>query len=471
MRRPFLLLGLLVACLPACTSPAPPAETHPAVRNGEAGDVPDGPPPAAVTALLGEISPRRMRETVDHLAAFGTRHTLSETGSLTHGIGAARRWIRAQFQRDAQASGRQGDEAMEVAFDRFEQEPDGRRILEPAELVNVVARLPGHLPEARKRLYYVIGHYDSRASDALDARSAAPGADDDGSGVAVVLELARVMSRRSYDSTLVFMATCGEEQGLYGARHHADAARAAGLDIRAVLSNDIVGDPTSPSGRLSRRAVRIFSQALPANADPRKIARLAAFSDSPSRQLARSVARVAAWHQTLVQPMLVFRTDRFLRGGDHTAFNRAGYPAVRFTEVEETFTRQHQDVRRENGISYGDLPEFVDAGYLADVARVNGAALAHLANAPSTPGDARIIVAALTTDTLLRWSPSPESDLAGYEVVWRRTTSPVWEEVRDVGKVTEARLDLSKDNYFFGIRAYDQEGYRSPAAFPSAARE
>lgn len=472
--RSALLACLLVTGLSFCTpditsvapvpqNPAPLPAMHPA-----------GNPPPAVTRMLAAISPRRVHATVEHLAAFGTRHTLSATDSPERGIGAARRWIREQFEEIAKTADGDTGHSLEVSFDRFEQPADGRRIPEATEMVNVVARLPGRMPAARDRLYYVIGHYDSRASDALDTTSDAPGADDDASGVAVVLELARVMSPLSFDSTLVFMATCGEEQGLYGARHAAEAARAAGQDVRAVLSNDIVGDPTSSTGRNFPRAVRLFSEAVPAIATPddlSRLRRLAALGDSPSRQLARAIAEVATWHVTAVQPMLVFRTDRFLRGGDHTAFNRAGFAAVRFTEVEETFSRQHQNVRTEDGIAYGDLPEFVDGDYLAGVARVNAAALAHLANAPSTPTEARIVVASLDMGTLLRWSASPEEDVAGYEVVWRPTTSPTWQEVRDVGNVTEARLDVSKDNVFFGVRAYDRDGYRSPAAFPTAARK
>jgi hypothetical protein len=253
---------------------------------------------------------------------------------------------------------------------------------------------------------------------------------------------------------------------------HAAAARAAGADIRGVLSNDIVGDPTAPSGATHRERVRVFSEAVPQEATPEALAelrRLAGESDSPSRQLARYIREVAEWHDLEVVPQVVFRHDRFLRGGDHSAFNAAGYPAVRFTVVEEHYNRQHQDVRTEGGVAYGDLPAFVDGPYLAGVARTNGAALMHLANAPSTPADARIVTAELASDTTLRWSASPEPDVAGYEILWRETTSGFWQHARDVGQVTEVRLPMSKDNWFFAVRAYDKEGYRSPAAFPRAA--
>jgi hypothetical protein len=438
------------------------------------GAVPAGPPPAAVTELLAEVSEERLRTTVDRLAGFGTRHTLSDTASESRGIGAARRWIRGEMEAAAAASGRTGEEAMRVGFDAHTYGPDDRRIDREVEIVNVVAELPGAMPEARGRRYYVIGHYDSRNSDEMDREGDAPGADDDGSGTALVVELARVLARHRFDATVVLMATAGEEQGLLGARLHAAAAREAGVDVRAVLSNDIVGDPSSPLGGSYPTLVRVFSPALPREPAPEELARirsLAAESDSPSRQLARFVAETAAWHDLGLRPMLVFRPDRFLRGGDHTAFVEQGFPGVRFTEVSETYARQHQDVRVEDGVSYGDLPEHVDAGYLAGVARVNAAALVHLANAPSPPAEPRMVVSGLANDTTLAWEPSPEPDVAGYEVVWRPTTSPVWTNAQVVGAVTRTTLPLSKDDLLFGVRAYDRDGFRSPVAFAGVERE
>jgi hypothetical protein len=415
-----------------------------------------------------------MARYVETLAGFGTRHTLSDTRSDERGIGAARRWIKAELELSAQASGRGKKDAMAVLFERHEQLPDGRRIDRTVELVNVVAVLPGAVRKARSRRYYVIGHYDSCASDIMDATSDAPGANDDASGVAVVLELARIMALRKHDATLVFMATVAEEQGLLGARLHAKAARKKRLDIRGVLNNDIVGDPTGPSGTVHADRVRVFSDGLPGSFDEHRfssVRNLAAASDSASRQLARFIATVAAWHATPVQPMLVFRRDRFLRGGDHTAFDDEGFPAVRLTEVEESPDRQHQDPRTEGDRKYGDLPEFVDSEFLANVARLNLAALAHLANAPSVPSDARVLVGSAARGTTLAWSKSPEPDVAGYEIVWRETTSPVWQHAQDVGDVERATLELNKDNYFVGVRAYDEDGYRSPVAFPTAARK
>ncbi len=433
-----------------------------------------------VDDVTAAVSPARIRADIDTLAAFGTRHTLSETESDTRGIGAARRWIKSEFDEIARTAGRMRGQEIGVEFDTHTVEPDGRRIIHQVDVVNVKMTIPGSMPEARERLYYVVGHYDSRNSEANDVEGDAPGANDDGSGTAVCMELARVLSRQRLDSTVVLMPVAGEEQGLYGARAHAKAARDAGLDIRGVLSNDIVGDPTGPGGREARDQVRVFSEGLPiaAMADPRggtqalaTIRSYATESDSASRQLARYVAEVSRVHDLAVKPMLVYRPDRFLRGGDHTGFNEAGYPAVRFCEVYENYDRQHQYVRTEGGVQFGDLAEHVDEEYLADVARLNAAAIVHLANAPSEPTNARIIVAELTNDTTLRWDPSPEPDVAGYEVVWRATTAPEWEHAEDVGNVTEATIDRSKDNWFFGVRSYDRDGYRSPVVIPRAARE
>lgn len=460
MRR-ACVIGIAVLGLAACREGRTKAPDG-APDEARSTDVPSGDPPKAVVEMLAAIDGDRMHRDVTALASFGTRHTSSNVADPKRGIGAAREHIRAELTK--------AGKRLDVAFDTHLVEPDGRRIAKTVEVVNVVATLPGSMPEAAARHYYVIGHYDSRASDPMDAEIDAPGANDDASGVSVVLELARVMAPRSFDATIVFMATAGEEQGLIGADRHARAARESGVDIRGVLNNDIVGDPSSPVGDRNDTQVRLFSAALDAwllDEDLERIRELSSTHDSTSRQLARFVDTVARWHALPVQAKLVFRHDRFLRGGDHTAFNASGFPAVRFCEVDEDYTRQHQDVRE----GFGDLVQFVDAKYLGGVARINAAALAHLANAPSTPPNARIVTAELTNDTTLRWDASPEPDVAGYEVVWRDTTSPRWDETKDVGDVTEATLPLSKDVYFFGLRAYDRDGYRSPVAFPIAAEE
>lgn len=421
--------------------------------------MPDAPSPAEVTALLAEVSPVRLRATVDRLAAFGTRHTLSPAAD-DRGIAAARTWIASELR----AAG--GN--LQVSLDAHAVSPDGRRIDTKVDVVNVVAILPGAMPEAASRRYYVIGHYDSRNSDVMDRTGDAPGANDDGSGTALVIELARVMASRRFDATIVFMATAGEEQGLVGARRHAAAAKKAGLDVRAVLSNDIVGDPTGPDDRRDDTAVRVFSEGLPLARDEAQAAalrNLGAEWDSPSRQLARFVEFVARWHALSVRPALRFRPDRYLRGGDHIAFNEQGFAAVRFTEMAERYDRQHQDLRTEAGHAFGDVAEHVDEHYLAGVARLDAAALAHLANAPSPPADVRLVTAELAVDTTVRWTASPEPDVAGYEVVWRATTASTWTHVKDAGTAVELRLPVSKDDWHFGVRAYDDAGYRSPVAF------
>lgn len=431
--------------------------------------------------VMAAVQPANLRAHVDRLAGFGTRHTASETDSETRGIGAARRWVKSAFENAASGSGRSGELAVRVEFDSHMVPADGRRILNDTEVVNVVCTIPGADPASRDRLYYVLAHLDSRATDPTDAVSDAPGANDDASGVAALIELARVLSKERLDSTIVLMATSGEEQGLYGARLHAQAAKARGADIRGVLNNDTIGNPLGADGREARDKVRILSEGLPLEVlaqDPNRLATfvrqarmLGSESDGISRQLARYVHEIGELHRAPVRAMLVFRPDRFLRGGDHTPFNELGFAGVRFCEVHEDYTQQHQDVRVENGIRYGDLAEFVDAEYLADVTRLNAITLVHLANAPSVPGNARIIVANLDTDTTLRWDASPEADVAGYEIVWRETTSPVWQESQDVGNATEGTVDLSKDNWIFGVRSYDRDGYRSPVAFPMPSRD
>lgn len=435
------------------------------------------PPEKVVGEAVALIEADRVMQDLGTLVDFGTRHTMSETLSDDRGIGAARRWLAGEFERYAAEAGR--DDVV-VELESHLVVADGRRITEDTEVVNVVCTIPGSDPDAKWRHYYIVAHYDSRVSGALDAESDSPGANDDGSGTVVCLAVARALMNVRLDSTVVIMPVAGEEQGLYGSRRHAGIARDIGKDIRAVLSNDTVGDPTGPGGREARSEIRVFSEGIPtailaeqgraANA-VRTIRSLSAESDSTSRQLARYLKEVADLHDLPVKPRLIYRPDRFLRGGDHTGFNEAGFAAVRLTEVYENYDQQHQDVRTEDGKQFGDLIEFVDGDYIADVARLNIAGLIHLANAPSEPGNARMIVAQLTNDTTLRWEPSPESDVAGYEIVWRETTSPYWQHSQDVGNTTEGTIDLSKDNWFFGVRAYDADGYRSPVAFPIAARE
>ncbi len=432
--------------------------------------------------VIKAVDPKHIQMTIDTLVGFGTRHTMSETESDTRGIGAARRWVKAQFEANIEGHGKTGDAMPKVYFDTHMVAPDGRRVTEPVEVVNVICEIPGVSPESRDRLYYVLAHLDSRASDANDSISDAPGANDDGSGVAALIELVRVLAKEELESTIILMATSGEEQGLFGARLHAQQAVKDGKDIRAVLNNDTIGDPTGVlKGQDGRNEIRVFSEGIPASmlmleddeiADElRKIRLYGMESDSKSRQLARYIAKVAKTHQTTVVPKLVFRPDRFLRGGDHTPFNELGFAAIRFCEVYENYDHQHQDIRVEDGVQYGDLADFVDAEYLADVTRLNAAVLVHLANSPSAPSNARVLIAELSNRTTIRWDASPESDVEGYEIVWRDSTSSDWEHSKDVGRSTQGIAPLSKDNWLFGVRAYDADGYRSVVSYPRPARE
>ena len=432
--------------------------------------------------VIEAVDAEHIQRTIDTLVGFGTRHTMSDTESDERGIGAARRWVHSQFEQNIAGHGKSGDSTPKVYFDTHQVEPDGRRINEAVDVVNVICEIPGTQPASRDRLYYVLAHLDSRASEANDATSDAPGANDDGSGVAALIELARVLSKEHLESTVILMATSGEEQGLFGARLHAQQALANGKDIRGVLNNDTVGDPTGVlPDQDGRKVIRVFSEGLPATmlsleeseigASVRKVRMYGTESDSVSRQLARYIADIGRLHRTTVQPKLIFRPDRFLRGGDHTPFNELGFPAIRFCEMYENYDHQHQDVRMEDDTQFGDLAEYVDAEYLADVTRLNGAVLVHLANAPSTPTNARVMISELTNDTTLRWDASPEPDVAGYEIVWRESTDWTWMKTQDVGNTTEGTVDLSKDNWLFGVRSYDHDGYRSPVAYPFPARQ
>jgi hypothetical protein len=315
----------------------------------------------------------------------------------------------------------------------------------------------------------VTGHYDSRNSDTFDAKGDAPGANDDASGTAVSSECARVLSKLKFPATIIFLTVAGEEQGLNGSKHFAQMAKQQGWNLEAVLNNDIVGGNKSADQDAS--VVRVFSEGVPAAADEkqlRQIRNLGGESDSPSRELARYIAEAGRTYDTGVKPLLVFRLDRYLRGGDHYSFNQQGFAAVRFTEYREDYNHQHQNVRTENGVEYGDLPKFVDFDYVARVARLNAASLASLASAPAPPGNVRLVTANLENDSTLKWDASPGA--SGYEVVWRATSAPEWDHARAVGNVTRATMKLSKDNVIFAVRAIDNQGHRSLPVVPLPER-
>ncbi len=421
-------------------------------------------PDKELRAILREVDPKRIEAIVRKLVTFGTRHTLSTQDDPNRGIGAARDWIYAEMQKYAAAS----EGRMTVELQSYIQQP-ADRIPVPTKITNVRATLRGSVtPE---RVYVVSGHYDSRVTDVMNSTADAPGADDDASGVAVSMELARIMATRSPKATIVFCAVAGEEQGLYGARFMAAQYKAAGVDVQAMFTNDIIGSSHADDGEVDAHTIRLFAEGVPTAETPAEAAirrSVGGENDSPPRQLGRFVREVAVNHDTDMNVRVIYRRDRYLRGGDHIGFLEQGYPAARFTEVNEDFAHQHQDVRvDENGKQFGDLPEFCDFPFIARVARVNAAALWTLATAPGTPKNVRVVTSNLTNDTELVWARGTEPDLAGYEVVWRETTAPEWTDVKRVGDVTTATIDLSKDNVFFGVRAVDTAGHRSPVAYPT----
>jgi hypothetical protein len=332
-------------------------------------------------------------------------------------------------------------------------------------ITDVYAVLKGTDPAAAQRIVLVTGHYDSRNTDVLDVKQDAPGANDDASGVAVSLECARVLSKQRFPATITFLTVAGEEQGLYGSGHFAQMAREQNWNVEAALNNDIVGGDRSAGQKAG--VVRVFSESLPKTLDEAQLRQLRASGgeqDSASRQLARYVAEVAAIYDTDVEPLLIFRLDRYLRGGDHISFNDQGYAAVRFTEYRENFDHQHQTVRTEKGVEYGDLPKWVDFDYVAGVARVNAATLASLASAPAPPADVTMLTSNLDNSSTIEWSAVPGA--SGYEVLWRDTSSPDWERVQDTHGATQVTLPISKDNVIFAVRAFDRQGHRSPAVVP-----
>ncbi|WP_394845970.1 M28 family metallopeptidase [Pendulispora brunnea] len=421
--------------------------------------------PQDVRQMLREMDDANVERTIRRLVAFGSRNTLSAQDDPTRGIGAARDWLKAQFEAIAATSGGR----MTVELQSYVQ-PPASRIPVPTRITNVVATLRGTQAESVDRTYVVSGHYDSMCTDPVNAVCDSPGANDDASGVAAVLEMARVMATRSFDATIVFMAVAGEEQGLYGSRYFATQAKSAGRNIAAMFTNDIVGSSRADTGERDPRTVRVFAEGVPTAETPEEASirrNVGGENDSPSRQLARFIKDVGENSATGMRVNIMYRRDRYRRGGDHIPFLEQGYPAVRFTEPHENYAHQHQDVRIEGEIQYGDLPEFVDFAYTTRVAKVNAAALAALARGPAAPKGLKIVTARLTNDTELAWDANPEPDVAGYEIVYRETTEPLWTDTIRAGNVTTYVVpNLSKDNYFFGVRAIDREGNRSPVSFP-----
>ena len=456
----------------------------------------------AIASALSHVSAENIHATIEKLVSFNNRSTLSSMETDLKpgtGINAAAHWIESEFKQISAVCGN----CLEVRRDEFIEPPQSgpsSRIVKPTKLTNVYAILRGSDPAQAQRMVLVTGHYDSRNTDVMNTHDPAPGANDDASGVAVSLECARVLSKLKFPSSIVFVAVAGEEQGLNGSRHLAQLAKSQGWQLEAVLNNDIVGGDTTPGDPLQdKTAVRVFSEGVPASATPeqsRALINLGAESDSPSRELARAVAEAATTyfpatihraaegtppgraHSNLVRttptvfhPVLVFRRDRYLRGGDHTSFNAEGFTAVRITEWRENFEHQHQNLRVENGKQYGDLIQYVDFNYVANVARLNAATLATLASAPGAPQNVHVATNSLDNDTDLSWT-APAGAPAGttYEIVWRPTDQPLWTMSQSAGSAISIKLPISKDNVIFAVRSVDAAGHRSIAVMPTPTR-
>jgi Peptidase family M28 len=459
----------------------------------------------AIAAALQQVSPTSIQAVIAKLVSFNNRSTLSSMDTdlpSGTGVSAAADWIESEFKRISSAC----NNCLEVKRDDF-IEPAGTapnaRITKPTKITNVYAILHGTDPAQAARMVLVTGHYDSRNTLNANTHDPAPGANDDASGVAVSLESARVLSKLKLSSTIVFVAVAGEEQGLNGSSHLAKLAKSENWQLEAVLNNDIVGGDTTPGNTSApniqdKTAVRVFSEGVPANATPdqiRAIQGLGAEGDSPSRELARAIVDVdSTYFRTSSQrlggvtapgrphnmamrlvpafhPILIFRRDRFLRGGDHTSFNQEGFAAVRFTEWAENFDHQHQNVRVENGIQYGDLLQYVDFNYVANVTRLNAATLATLASAPGTPQNVHILTTALDNNSELTWeAPIGAPANTTYEVVWRAADQPIWTSFASAGSAHSLKLAVSKDNVVFGVRSTDPAGHRSMAVLPTPER-
>jgi len=434
------------------------------VAFGQTATTDAGPADPQIASALKQVSATRIQADIEKLVSFETRSTLSAQDQASiaagHGIGAAREWIKSQLE----SYSRDCAGCLAVKTDSFLEGP-ADRIPQPTEITNVYAVLKGTDPETTRPIIVVSGHYDSRNSNTLDTSGAAPGANDDASGTAVSLECARILSQLKFRATIIFLTVAGEEQGLNGSGHFATMAKSEGWKIEAVLNNDIVGGDRNPQQDPTR--VRVFSEGIPSTAseaDLRLLRNVGGESDSPSRELARYVVQVSRTYPSSLEPLLVFRLDRYLRGGDHRSFNQQGYAAVRFTEFREDYDHQHQTPRTEGGIEYGDLPKFVNFDYVAAVARLNAAVIGSLASAPAPPTKVYLVTKQLENDSTLTWDQSP--DAAGYEVLWRRTSSADWEYAQAAGNQTRITLPQSKDNVIFAVRAIDSLGHRSLPVVP-----
>ncbi len=421
-----------------------------------------------IEKMVTAISPDSLKAYILKMVSFGTRHTMSTVTDKKQGIGAARDWVVSKFNEFAkQSNGR-----MTAFVDTTTLQPDGRRISKPVNLGNAMAILKGTNP-ADQRIFVISGHLDSRVTNVMNATSEAPGANDDGSGVAAVIECARIMSKYEFSATIIFVAVSGEEQGLLGANFMAGKAKDQNWAIEAVLNNDIMGsNNSSETNIINNTKVRVFSEGLPAyelDKNAASIRNLGLENDGKSRQLARYVKETGERYIDNLEVVMVYRNDRFLRGGDHTSFIQKGFAAVRITEMNENFNHQHQDLRTENGVQYGDLPEFMDFVYLAKNTGINLASLANLAKAPSMPLEVKIETRSLTNYSLISWKQPAVGKVKGYYVLLRETTSAVWQK-KIFTTETNVKLPYSKDNYFFAVQSVNENGNESLPVVPTPGR-
>ncbi|HEY2475113.1 MAG TPA: M28 family metallopeptidase [Candidatus Cybelea sp.] len=417
---------------------------------------------APIAAMVAAVSADHLESSVKTLVNFGTRNDFSEqTSTATHGVFAARDWIASQFKTIAASAGGR----MSVRLDTYLQ-PKTSKTPRAVTESSVIATVRGDEPG---RIYVMSSHFDDCDGHCTDGMGTAPGADDNASSVAAVLEAARVMAPTRFRGTIVFACFDGEELGLWGSNHFARELAAAHAPVLAVLNNDIIGNTTGGDGSSEKNVVRVFSQGLPAGTDIARVNLVGSENDSPSRELSRFIAELVPVYVDLTVRQ-IYRADRFLRGGDQESFQDAGYAAaIRFVEAHENFTHQHQDVRVQDGVQYGDLPQFMDWQYLKRATQANVASLATLALGPAAPGNVRLVLARLGYDSTLRWTAA--ADAASYEILWRTTDAPQWQYARNVGDVTQATVPVSKDDYILGVRSVDANGLPSPAVYPVAARE
>ncbi len=417
-----------------------------------------------IEQMVKEVSADSLQSYIKTLVAFGTRNTLSIQSNPTRGIGAARKWVLGRFNEMAKHSGGR----LTAMIDTTTLQPDGRRVARTILLGNVVATLKGTDP-ADNRIFIISGHLDNMRSKPTDSIGDAPGANDDGSGTAAVIECARIMSRHNFPATIIFVAVSGEEQGLLGSNFMSEKAKKESRNIEAVLNNDIMGSNNSnETNIIDNTKVRVFSEGLPAyeiEKNAVSIRNLGLENDGKSRQLARYVKEIGERYVDNLQIVLIYRNDRFLRGGDHTPYVQRGFAAVRITEMNENYTRQHQDVRTENNIAYGDLPEHIDFEYLRKNSAMNLANLASLAKAPSMPDSVKMEVKKLSNSTYLYWKAPKFGKVKGYYILLRETTSAFWQK-KIFTSATEIRLPYSKDNYFFAVQAVNESGNESLPVIP-----